>query len=178
MRKQLFPNFNTWLAGFSLNYRMLLKIPQSFLFDPFNQRELNKFCDVRKALQPIIKEEYFNNQKETIKFYLLMHRRYIMEEGLHEFYRNCVNKEYGTCQNAACKNYPLVPYGESDWPDINNTFLYCFQCGQNFSYKLLDGCAFGKSIIGMIQLIYKIKDNGKRKSKLYGFNIELNENDN
>ncbi|KCZ76634.1 hypothetical protein H311_02364, partial [Anncaliia algerae PRA109] len=77
----------------------LLPVPIDFICDKFNLVGLSKFVEEPDlAAKFLMGNSVVIEESEVIKFYLLVHQRYILSKiGLEEVFLRVINEVYGTC---------------------------------------------------------------------------------
>lgn len=180
-----------WILKFNKQkeHMFLERIPDHFLEDKFNFYLLkDQVEDFRDAYCAILDEGPSINFVSECKLYYYLHQRYIVynKSGTNNIIENVRSKMYGSCSKYGCKESPFIPVGLSNEFGRGKTKLYCNSCKSLYepkgALKKLDGCVWGTVLCPYLILmnVYCFTQNNKKEytPKLFGFEIEVDENSN
>jgi casein kinase II subunit beta len=154
--------------------RCLLEVPLSFIEDPVTANAvLNDIKTVEKdddvtiatiesavlLLCGKIRNVHAYTETEITsveimaeKIYSLFHARYCLSNGGLKSVKTMFEKAaYGVCPRVGCNNFPLLPLGLDDDPDISTAKCFCGKCRESYQSPLiqhrhLDSSYFGSSL--------------------------------
>lgn len=160
-----------------------LRVPDSFLGDPFNHTDLTDLPYFEDAISMILDSDVEGSHSKVASaaehLYGMIHVRYILSvPGLTKIKTNVENNKYGECPRYYCRRFPLVPYGRSVIPNQKDEYgkcwlnYYCGSCGDIYNTKKIDGAYFGPNLAPLLFLTFPalLPDNNEYfVPKIYGF---------
>lgn len=189
----------SWIEWFCSLKRseFFVEVDDEYIMDDFNLTGLNEhviyYDDALDMILDRIDDDFSEDEIGAIEssaqlLYGLIHARYILtSKGMHLLYEKYQAQKYGLCPNVLCNNFPLLPIGLSDLPNVNNCKVFCSACNEVYTPKSvrlssLDGAFFGTSFAPLFSLHYGLGNSKDRSSqyyipRIYGFAVYRNKRD-
>ncbi|KAJ1604856.1 putative protein kinase CK2 regulatory subunit CK2B1 [Cryptosporidium canis] len=189
----------SWIEWFCSLKRseFFIEVDDEYIMDDFNLTGLNEhviyYDDALDMILDRIDDDFSEDEIGAIEssaqlLYGLIHARYILtSKGMHLLFEKYQAQKYGLCPNVSCNNFPLLPIGLSDLPNVNSCKVYCATCNEVYNPKSvrlssIDGAFFGTSFAPLFALQYGLVTS-KNKSpqyyvpRIYGFAVYRNKRD-
>ncbi|KAL7067027.1 casein kinase II regulatory subunit family protein [Cryptosporidium serpentis] len=189
----------TWIEWFCSLKRseFFIEVDDDYIMDDFNLTGLSEhviyYDDALDMILDRIDDDFSEDEIGTVEasaqlLYGLIHARYILtSKGMHLIFEKYQTQKYGTCPNVACNNFPLLPIGLSDSPNVNSCKVYCPQCSEVYNPKssrlsVIDGAFFGTSFAPLFTIQYGLGTTRNKEleyyiPKIYGFAVFKNKRD-
>lgn len=147
-----------WFVGQGEN-KGLIEVDMSFIEDQFNLYSLGEMVkDFERSWEVIKDEKPSKSPSNEAVLYYLIHQRFILTKaGLEKMADKVAARVYGACSRVACKGFPYVPVGTSDFPGEDTVKMFCYQCSELYvpsgSMRDMDGCVFGRTFAHLLTIV-------------------------
>lgn len=158
----------------TVGHELFAKVDEDYILDDFNLKGLNNYIpNLRNAIYYILNYEISDSEDDPAETehdigkyaemaYGLIHARYIQTpRGIKQMMLKYQKGIFGTCSRVYCEHQQLLPYGQSEAPEISFVCFYCPRCqelytAQKTRHEHIDGSFFGPNFSHVFTVSYPL----------------------